>query len=127
MVPSDQGLGAHRHPVRQRYPGLVVHLELASFQRKAEVGLEHQALDGAMVEVIVEDLVTVPARLLGPVHRRLGVASDGGRHGLAARHDDADAPGHGQVVTATTKWGLHDAHQSFCHIDRVSDFVYFRG
>jgi hypothetical protein len=54
-----------------------------------------------MVEVIVEDLVTVPARLFGPVHSRLGVTGDGCRHGLATRHDDTDAPGHGQVVTTS--------------------------
>ena len=50
-------------------PGLVVHLELTSFQGQAEVGLKRQALDGAVVEVVIEDLVAVPSGLFGPVHR----------------------------------------------------------
>ena len=74
MVPAQQRLESADAPVSQGNNRLVVQLELVPLDRVAEVGLDEQALLGRHPHRGVEDLKARFAKLLGPVHRGVGVS-----------------------------------------------------
>ena len=92
-LPADERLDAEQ-PARRRDDGLVVELELALDQRRADILLDAPTLVGLGVQRFVVDGDAVLPRLLRAIHRDVGVLSGGlgvlpvlGHH----RHADADA------------------------------------
>ena len=78
MPPSHQRLGAHDAFVVEGVEGLIVDLELTSFESLAQVGLDPDSLGGAASHGnLVEDPVdAAPALGLGVIHRHVRVVED---------------------------------------------------
>ena len=77
VPPAEQRLGAEHLGRLQVEEGLEVELELVVGDGLAQAALEREPLDGLGVHRGRVELVVVAALLLGPVHRRVGVAHQG--------------------------------------------------
>ena len=78
---------------------LVVQLELAVLEGAPQGVLEREALLGRHVHVLGEELEVGAARVLGEVHRGIGIAHERlGVRAVGRIEADADRAGHVQVV-----------------------------
>ncbi len=99
VLPAHEGLEAGDGAGVEVDDGLVVEPELALGDAPAQVVLHRQPLGGVGQHGLVEDLVAVPAAVLGPVHGHVGVPQEqlGRRPGRGA-DGHADAGGERQVA-----------------------------
>ncbi len=91
MLPAGQGLEADDMFVAERDDRLEIGLDLAGFERGAQVGFEHCALAQPRVHLGMEDPVDAAASALALVHRDVGGAQQFGGPGRidrAARYAD---------------------------------------
>ena len=98
VVPAQQRLGAHRALAARLQDRLVIDLELPPSERVAELALHGKEVGGAPVQVVVKNLVSVPAGCLGLVHRRVSVAEHRRRRCARGGKDDADAARQGHIL-----------------------------
>ena len=90
--PADQGLEAGRGVGGAVDDRLEVHRDLFSIDRLAQLALERHLFDQELAHALVEDLDTISAAFLGPVHRGVGVAQQLiGCHLPRITHRNADA------------------------------------
>ena len=109
MQPSHERLDTHHVVIRQRDDGLVPHSELAALDRAPQVGLEPEPPDRHVMEGGVEHGVAARARVLGAVHREVGVADDVlARRVPIGGHGHADAGGGKDVLSIERqRFGRH--------------------
>ena len=77
VPPAHERLGRDRALRDEVDHRLVPDLELAAIEGPAQLGLGAQARGGPGAHRLVEQLVAAASALLGPVHRRVGVAQQG--------------------------------------------------
>ena len=101
MIPPDEGLESRDPAVLDAHDGLVVHAELAPFDRAAQVVLELQQPAGARVHRGVEHLVARLPQGLGAVHGGVGVAQELIGSDVVTRlvESQSDARPHGHLAT----------------------------
>lgn len=100
---------------------LVEDAQLAALDRAVQGVLRVQSLDRAVAHDLVEQLVARLAALLGPVHRRVGVANQRLRPRVARRgHGDADAGGEKRLGVAEDQWRCHRLAHALGDHDRVA-------
>ena len=97
VLPPDERFQAREPPVGQPDGRLVDEAEVTVGDRLLKRPLQLELLDRQEPDVLAEHLDPVAARVLGPVHRRVGVAQQ--RRGInpLAGDDHADAGRHDQV------------------------------
>jgi hypothetical protein len=99
VVPAQQCLRADNRAVAQRDQRLVVKLQLVAFECLAQVPLELDAFKHSGSHRSVEELVAIAARLLGAVHRQVGIANElRGGQGSPVGDGDPDARGDLELV-----------------------------
>src|SRR5437660_4972886 len=122
MSPTQQRL-QRDHPVRLDVDDrLIMHIELAGLQCRAQARFDRDALLQASVHSGTEELEVVSAAVLGLIHRRVRV-SEQLTHVLAVArteaHPDADA---------RHEWpAVHDNRSGECLVDAASHLVYLLG
>jgi hypothetical protein len=92
VVPAQQRLHPHDPPATGLDDRLVVHLQLLPLQRVAQILLQCHELVGVLLHRGGKEVGLVASRLLGLVHRQVGVANQGlGGIGVAWVHGDTNA------------------------------------
>ena len=98
VVPPDQRLDRLDPPISHADERLVVDAEVAAVHCAAKLVLGRQSPDRPDPHVVVEEFEASAAALLGPIHRRVGVADQGlGPVVPRARQRDADTGGDDQL------------------------------
>ena len=111
VVPAHQRLDADDLAAAQSDHRLVVQFELLALERVAQLALGLEPAHRARPHLGVEDLAAPAAALLGPVHRRVGVADQqlGVGRLAACRPGDGDADAGGdEMVGAAHRVGLRE-------------------
>ena len=92
VLPPHQGLGPDHAAVGEVDLGLVVQTQLTALDSAPQSALQHHLLAHLVVQVLGEVAEAVAPRVLGAVHRRVGVLDQVVRAGAIARKQaDADA------------------------------------
>ena len=107
-------------PVSQRHDRLVDEAQLPGLDAAGEVGLELEALEGAGVHLLLEELDAVLAPLLGEVHGHVGVAQhDLGRACPVVVDGDADAGGDDDLAAVDAERAAQVVEQPQGEADRA--------
>ena len=94
MLPADERLGAEEPSVAELDHRLVAQEQLVALERSVQPGLDLERGGGGGAQRVVEDLVAVPAPVLGSVGGGVGAAEHVGRHRVHLGDRDADARRH---------------------------------
>src|SRR5688500_14093603 len=77
MHPPEQRFGSMNASGAEIEDGLVVNDQLIGSQRAAKAALQDEALQGARIDHLIEQLIVVASLLLGLIHGRVGVLDEG--------------------------------------------------
>src|SRR5262249_12095236 len=99
VAPADKGFGTDDVTGLQVHARLVAQHQLLTVDRATQTALEHLALESADIEVRLEELILVPALLLGVVHGEVGVLQEHlGIRAIVGVNDNAYASSHSKLM-----------------------------
>ena len=105
MAPPDERLYSDNRAAFQIYFGLIMQHKFFSLQSMTQTVLERLSFYRAEVHVRLEELEIVAARVLGVVHRKIGVLHQClSVDGVVRVRNDTNAPSDVQLVLVDAMW-----------------------